>query len=263
MRIKRLRTRFLPSFRAIVASVVLGAISVSVGFSFSVEDTKTNQNSECRSIREYRLDVKTFMKLSKRDDAQIQRNAIFNLCELHWELVNDPRLETNQQVQGFRVVIANRLEAFAKEVEKQQLRSARLAWQNRKNGSDETRNEETRSNAPPTERKVSDSAGPSHVDEGEAMYQSSSDAYYSMGQLTGGPNQLFGYAGGRLGPPWDHGPDLVNLIQNTINPDFWRANGGNGVIHYFRPLRVLVIGASTQVHQDTLDLLYKLRSSRQ
>jgi hypothetical protein len=251
------------TLRAFLGFFVLISICLSVGFSFPDTDSSEVSNSPPRSIGEYREDVKTFMKLSKSEDQQLQRNAIFNLCELHWELISDPRFETNQQVQGYRVVIAKRLETFVKEFQKSQHRAERLAKKSSLNSSRQTEGD---SDLIPDD--LADANGLASTDvanseEDTMMYQSSVDSYSALGRLGGGPNQLFGYAGGRLGPPWDHGPELVALIQNTINPEFWQANGGNGVIHYFRPLRVLVIGASTQVHEDTLELLYKLRAAGQ
>ncbi len=258
---------FRPSLRAFVGCLVLGAISASAGFSSPVSLRVEESETEYRSIGEYRRDVKTFMKHSKSSDSQLERNAIFNLCELHRELVSDPRFHSNQQIQGFRVVVANRLETYAKDVKKEQLRAQRAAKNARKESSS-VEQEDVDSGPDSTSVAQSDSFQGSPLPdptaaEQDEMYQSSADAYHSLGMLSGGPNQLFGYAGGHLGPPWDHGQELVDLIQNTINPDFWRANGGNGVIHYFQPLRVLVIGASTQVHENTLDLLNQLRAAGQ
>ena len=93
------------------------------------------------------------------------------------------------------------------------------------------------------------------------MYHAASDSYNSMAAMSGGPNNLFNYAGGQFAAPWDNGQNLVDLITSTIDPTFWRQNGGNGTIHYFQPLRVLVIGATTRVHQDTDELLRKLRAA--
>lgn len=247
--------------RSLIGLLVVSTITLTWCFgSFNnIADRNRSQASEStashRSIREYRLDVKTFMKLSKSKDAQTQRNAIFNLCELHWELVTDPRFETNQQVQGFRVVVAKRLDGFVKDFRNQQRREYRKT---KAGNADDTDGEPDVNGL-----AVVDGHENSDARTEQEMYAASSDAYSLIGQFAGGPNQLFGYAGGQLGPPWDHGPELVALIQNTIDPSFWRENGGNGVIHYFKPLRVLVVGATTQVHHETLDLLYKLRAAGQ
>lgn len=51
-------------------------------------------------------------------------------------------------------------------------------------------------------------------------------------------------------PPFtgDYGPDLVDLIQTVISPSTWERNGGPGSIYYYRPLRVLVIRQTGEVH---------------
>jgi len=47
----------------------------------------------------------------------------------------------------------------------------------------------------------------------------------------------------------DYGPMLVDLITRTIDPMFWDVHGGPGTVHYYRPLRVLVIRATREVHE--------------
>jgi hypothetical protein len=51
---------------------------------------------------------------------------------------------------------------------------------------------------------------------------------------------------------------LVELIQRTVHPDFWESTGGPGSIHYFAIKRVLVVRATTQVHEDLVALLRQL-----
>ncbi|MFK7767150.1 MAG: hypothetical protein AB8B55_08000 [Mariniblastus sp.] len=228
--------------------------------------------TESRSIGEYRKDMKAFMKLSKHEDPELQRNAAYNLCELHAQLVNDSRYESSQQIQGFRATIAKRLTTYVKDCEVAKKRAQRA---NKKNGAaskqqvasnagfatrlPESQNSENRTDE--TDAYETGSYETSNYDPSSAMDAASSDSNSLMGQFGGGPNQFFGYAGGRFAPPWDHGEELRGLIESTINPDHWRRNGGNGSIEYFRPLRVLVIGASMRVQDDTLDLLRTLRSN--
>jgi hypothetical protein len=71
-------------------------------------------------------------------------------------------------------------------------------------------------------------------------------------------------AGGALGPARaaandDYGEDLAELIQATIAPASWDVNGGPGTIRYFRPLRVLVVRQTTEVHEAIGGLLPGLR----
>ena len=44
--------------------------------------------------------------------------------------------------------------------------------------------------------------------------------------------------------------ELIELIQNTIAPDSWDINGGNGSIRYFSLLRVLVVRQTGEVHHQ-------------
>jgi hypothetical protein len=60
-------------------------------------------------------------------------------------------------------------------------------------------------------------------------------------------------------PVVDLGNDLVELIQHTIAPDTWEANGGNGTIMYFSPMRVLVVRQTGEVHDGLIGLVNGLR----
>jgi len=57
----------------------------------------------------------------------------------------------------------------------------------------------------------------------------------------------------------DTGWQLIELIQRIIAPDFWESRGGPGSIRYFAMRRVLVIRATTDVHEQIRDLLMALR----
>lgn len=64
-------------------------------------------------------------------------------------------------------------------------------------------------------------------------------------------------AQGPAGLP-ENGWELVELIQRTIHPDFWEVRGGAGSVQYFAARRVLVVRATTQVHEDLVELLRQL-----
>jgi hypothetical protein len=70
-------------------------------------------------------------------------------------------------------------------------------------------------------------------------------------------------AGGAFGgaPPIanDYGPDLIDLIQTVIAPATWERNGGPGSIYYYRPLRVLVIRQTGEVHDEIGGTIEALR----
>ena len=72
------------------------------------------------------------------------------------------------------------------------------------------------------------------------------------GMMGGGP---FG-GGGRYS--YDHGQELVELIQQTIAPHTWDVNGGLGSIYYWRPGRAMVIRQTGEVHGQIGGLLDQL-----
>jgi len=53
--------------------------------------------------------------------------------------------------------------------------------------------------------------------------------------------------------------ELIELIQNTIAPDTWTVNGGNGSIRYYSPLHVLVVRQTGEVHHQLGGTLEALR----
>ncbi|MDO4549746.1 MAG: hypothetical protein Q4C96_00670 [Planctomycetia bacterium] len=55
------------------------------------------------------------------------------------------------------------------------------------------------------------------------------------------------------------GEELVNLIQTTIHPQSWEANGGEGTIYYWRTHRHLIIYQTEEVHRDVSNVLEQLR----
>ncbi|MCG8650867.1 MAG: hypothetical protein MI861_13595 [Pirellulales bacterium] len=57
----------------------------------------------------------------------------------------------------------------------------------------------------------------------------------------------------------DEGWRLVELIERIVAPDFWESRGGPGAIRYFAIRRVLVVRATTDVHEQIKDLLRALR----
>ncbi len=66
-------------------------------------------------------------------------------------------------------------------------------------------------------------------------------------------------AGSGGGALLDEGWRLVELIERIVAPDFWESRGGPGSIRYFAIRRVLVVRATTDVHEQIKDLLTALR----
>ena len=65
-----------------------------------------------------------------------------------------------------------------------------------------------------------------------------------------------GFGGGVGG---DEAGRLLELIRRVVRPDFWQSTGGPGVVVYDAARRVLVVRATSDVHEDLKDLLRALR----
>ncbi len=233
-------------------------------------------NDYQRPIGEIRKDVKAFVKRSKLEQDPIASvGAIIDLCYLHQQIVNDPRFSTNRQLKSFRAVTATRLRNYKKEVELEILRK------NRRTENEARQAKNSRLQLQPEQATgtttiygLNEQQTPAQNHDGEAdlwgkteaesnptslMNESMTRDMETLSRLTGGPLHIWNHVGGNFAPPWDHGPELVALIESTIAPESWKRNGGDGVIHYYRPLRILVITASSSVQDDTTQMLRNLR----
>jgi len=230
----------------------------------SKEDTERVQ----RPIGEMRRDVNAFMKNSKsEDDLDLQVGGIIDLCYMHREIVSDPRFATHRQLQSLRAVAAARLKKYLKTIEIEKSRKARrekkeLIELNKKLLAGENPSREL-PQPPDTELPFAESVANSKAGSESSEAQQLDDAMYAsmttMCGFTGGPTQMFGYLSGNFAPPWDHGEELVDLIVSVINPDSWQRNGGTGIIQYYRPSRIIVVGASSAVQDDITNMLRNLR----
>ncbi len=59
----------------------------------------------------------------------------------------------------------------------------------------------------------------------------------------------------------DYGQELLELIERTISPPIWEANGGPATIVYFQPRHALVVRATQDTHRDLGRLLIGLRAA--
>ena len=75
---------FLNRLTLHLAVCVFLATCFSAAPSLGLAPQNRTDDADTRSTGDYRADFKTFMKLSKDDDEQIERNAVFNLCQLHF-----------------------------------------------------------------------------------------------------------------------------------------------------------------------------------
>ncbi|TWT50781.1 hypothetical protein Pla22_35240 [Rubripirellula amarantea] len=89
--------------------------------------------------------------------------------------------------------------------------------------------------------------------EGDSSFGSSGSVEASTGQTD------VGLPVGLAGPGFDTGWQLVELIQQIVHPEYWDRGGGSGTIRYYSMRRVLVVSATTDVHEQVADLLKALR----
>ncbi|MDX1964712.1 MAG: hypothetical protein SFX18_16300 [Pirellulales bacterium] len=61
----------------------------------------------------------------------------------------------------------------------------------------------------------------------------------------------------------DLGPQLVDVIHNTVSPPTWDVNGGTGHIHYYWQGRALVVAAPQETHEQLINVVNQLRRAGQ
>lgn len=148
--------------------------------------------------------------------------AIAALCDLYVVLRSDERYETSAMLQGDAAKVRRRLLSAAR------YREARL----KRNGIDRPTNLSSEVDA--------------------AIATALADAQTDVSDLV----EPSGQGGGAMP---DSGWQLVELLQRIVAPDFWDRQGGPGSIRYFAMRRVLVVRATTDVHEQIKDLLTALR----
>lgn len=164
-------------------------------------------------------------------DVVAQALVVRRMCELHGEIVADSRLAESETLQKYRVQLWSRLRRVQANLKKELSRT-------------DDKNEQQ-----------ADLADPAAVAAADSLAESLS----LLDASQGGPGYLMGF-GGRAGPA-DHGQELVDLIERTINPAFWDTNGGPGTIVYYAPLRCIVVRATTEMHGNVGGLLGGLRDA--
>ena len=186
--------------------VVLLALGISPG--------ETGEQVEKPDPRPYHI-ISNEMRDALRREATVKDSdkhaeAVYDLTELHSELVSDPRYSTSDTLKEYRAKIWSRLRRVKKSIE------VRLAREGK--SVDPLKVEEVIRDASYATSELS-----SHLD--------------LVSSTVGGPAKVFtaGQAGGKAIS--DHGPALIDLIERTINPDFWDSAGGPGSIFYFQPLQ--------------------------
>lgn len=171
---------------------------------------------------------------SQTKDHRGRAAVVAEMCRLHGEIVHDERYSTSDVLKEYRNRLWSRLTKVKTELKTQLARDrgGRTALETLHS------------------LEATDSASVAAAD---ALASSLSLA----NEVQGGTSAIMGF-GGAAGPP-DWGPDLVDLIERTINPAFWDVVGGPGTIVYYRPLQCLVVTATAEVHGNVGNLLGGLR----
>ena len=188
-----------------------------------------------RGIREFALRISELLKQeSSAKDHAARAAAACAMCELHREIVHDGRYATSDALKEYRGRVWSRLTKIKAELKQQLARNKAT-----KPALDDLALLET-----------ADSASVSAAD-------SLAESLAILDQTQGGPGQLLAFGGAAVRTDW--GPELVDLIERTINPSFWDVAGGPGTIVYYRPLQCLVVRATAEVHGNVGGLIGNLR----
>jgi len=187
------------------------------------------------AFHEYQQRISELLKReSQTKDHRGRAAAVAEMCRLHGEIVHDERYSASDVLKEYRSRLWSRLTKIKAELKVQLGRD--------------------HSNRGVLDRlQALEAADSTSVAAAEALAKSLSLA----NEMQGGAAGLMAL-GGAAGPP-DWGPDLVDLIERTINPAFWDVVGGPGTIVYYRPLQCLVVTATAEAHANVGNLLGGLR----
>ncbi len=191
-----------------------------------------------RPFHAIQAEISDLLKREAQTKDQAARSAIVRrMCQLHGEIVADTRYADSDTLQEYRGRLWGRLRRVQAGLKQQLARSDNQDDQ-------EAAADQARAQADPAAVAAADSLAASLA---------------LLDQAQGGPGYWMAL-GGRAGPA-DHGAELVDLIERTINPAFWDTNGGPGSIVYYAPLKCLVVRATSEMHSNVGGLVGGLRAA--
>lgn len=203
------------------------------------ERESAKPTEELRPFHAIQGEISDLLRREAQAKEPAERASIVRrMCELHGEILHDSRYATSDTLAEYRVRLWSRLRRVQAELKQQLARSADK----------------------PNKQSVASSEALALADATSvAAADSLAESLAMLDQSQGGPGYLLSF-GGRAGPP-DFGQDLVDLIEQTINPAFWDTNGGPGTIVYYAPLRCIVVRATSEVHGNVGGLIGGLRAA--
>lgn len=202
---------------------VIATAALSIGLFCATADAETSLTDLRRETREVLKIEATLKESAQKED------AIAAICDLYVVLRSDSRYATSEMLRGDAAKLRRRLISIAER------RENRL-----------------------TREGVAKPAGLSEsVDKiVRDSLKAAEDQATSSPAAEDPKHPKTGFAPAPLGSnPWE----LVELIQRVVAPDLWDTQGGPATIQYFAMRRVLVVSATTDVHEQIRDLLTALR----
>jgi hypothetical protein len=188
-----------------------------------------------REVPEIRREVSDLLQQESaaRNDAERAR-LIRRMTEVYREVVADERFITSPTLQQQRIKMWARLTRVRDEIKRRTAASS---------------------------RRPQNAAAQEEADRQEQSAAAIAVHFELASQTLGGPAALFSTASGGGAMSDDFSEELIDLIQNTINPSHWNVNGGPGSIVYYRPVHGLVVRATSEVQGRVGDALGGLRDA--
>ncbi|MDG1807237.1 MAG: hypothetical protein P8I27_04995 [Pirellulaceae bacterium] len=227
-----------------VALCGLGGAELSAQPKSHAEEFKGSQ----ATLFETRSDIQAFSKrMDRAVDRQDLTDAIVDLSLLYLRVLGDERFPRSPTLQANRGRIAAKLRAASKKFQRMEKQADRTTLAH---------------NSKPATGAADEAAFRAAVMDqhfhlaARAIGGTGPTMYFASGMQGTSGHFYHGRAAAGVG---DLGPELLNLIQTVIHPDFWNVNGGSGRAHYYQPMRVIVVTATMRVHEDMTSLLQRLR----
>ena len=172
--------------------------------------------------------------------------AICELANLYGELAADPRLATSDTLTQMKNKLWRRLTAIKRDLERQIAREEKESPPAviGRNYASPVETEQQVNEQQVNELSEASAARPAYSPEELASPAAEKEAAFGGGAMRG-----------------DWGRTLVALIERTIAPDKWDTVGGPFSIMYYAPLKVLVVRATGEVHNDVGGVLGGLRAA--
>jgi hypothetical protein len=202
-----------------LCAAVLAADPAAVGSAGS-----GSPGSDARPFHEIHAEITELLRReAAAAEAGEQYRIVRRMCALHGEIVSDSRYTASDTLASYRAKLWSRLRRVQTDLKR-----------------------ELAKDEPRRARQQVEPAAASIDPQSLVAAESLSESLALLGESQGGPGYLVALGGRAV--PADHGPELVDLIERTINPAFWDTNGGPGSIYYYAPLHCLVVRATSEVH---------------